>query len=65
MGARPPRSDRDTAARDAKSRDAGGAKREVQRPPAKIRPVKKRIGEGHGNLRRRESWFRKRTTGSE
>jgi len=48
-----------------KGRDDGGNTRDAVPPPAKIRPVKKRIGEGHGNLRRRQSWFRKRTTDSD
>jgi hypothetical protein len=31
-------------------------------PPVKIQPVKKRVGEGRDNLRRRSSWFRKRSS---
>jgi len=61
MGDRPPPRP-DSEDRD-KDRDAGGKSRDA--PPVKIRPVKKRIGEGHGNLRRRQSWFRKRTGDSE
>jgi hypothetical protein len=52
--------------RDTDDRDADGNHRHAQPPPpAKIQPVKKRIGEGPDNLRRRQSWFRKRTDDSE
>jgi hypothetical protein len=34
-------------------------------PPAKITPVKERIGENADNLRRRRAWFRKRSSDSE
>jgi hypothetical protein len=34
-------------------------------PPAKIKPVKERVGESAGNLRRRQAWFRKRTSDPE
>jgi hypothetical protein len=41
------------------------AKRDEQERPepgeSPLRPVKERIGEGGDNLRRRESWFRKRS----
>jgi len=64
MGDQRARPHRDSGDRDATNRDAGG--KTGDRPaPAKIRSVKKRIGEGRGNLRRRESWFRKRTSDSE
>ncbi len=29
-----------------------------------LRPVERKIGEGHNNLRQREKWFQQRTTGS-
>jgi hypothetical protein len=33
----------------------------AERPPTSIKPVKKKIGEASGNLRRREAWYQRRT----
>jgi len=35
----------------------------AERPPVSIKPVKKKIGEAPGNVRRREAWYQKRTAG--
>ena len=37
--------------------------RTPDRPPASIKPVKRKIGEAPGNLRRREAWYQRRTGG--
>ena len=34
-----------------------------ERPPAAIKPVKRKIGEGTKNLGRREAWFQRRAGG--
>jgi hypothetical protein len=34
------------------------------RPPASIKPVKKKVAEDSENLRRREEWFQRRSGGS-
>jgi hypothetical protein len=51
---------------DPDDRDDDGDNPDPQQPPpAMIQPVKEQIGEGADNLRRRQSWFRKRTADSE
>jgi hypothetical protein len=38
-------------------------KQASERPPVAIKPVKQKVGEGPKNLRRREEWFQRRTSG--
>jgi hypothetical protein len=57
MGDRPAPPDRDSDDREPDDRDRDAP----QSPPVKIQPVKERVGESPDNLRRRQSWFRKRT----
>jgi len=37
--------------------------RSPERPPVAIKPVGKKVGEDAKNLRRREEWFKRRTSG--
>lgn len=37
--------------------------RSPERPPVAIKPVRKKVGEGPKNLRQREEWFKRRTSG--
>lgn len=48
----------DTRVDSARQRPAPAAE------PARITPLKERIGEGPGNLGRREEWFRRRSGGT-
>jgi hypothetical protein len=50
---------------DDDSEDRNGEDRNPETPPAKIQPAKERVGERPDNLRRRQSWFRKRTADSD
>jgi len=43
-------------------KDASRDDDDKEQRPVTIRPAAKRVGEGDDNLKRREEWFRRRTT---